>query len=138
MLRIPHCSNPWVLLGAILSAILWAALLILLPLVINDLPEDFFANPIYLESAMEDSHDLPAVLSRIGRNAFGWFLILVVGPVGLSFIAVLFGFILVDIKGKMKTVRWIVKRHCVWHFLEFVRSKGGKPPLLLPDYTERR
>ena len=132
MLRIPHFSHPWIWLGAILSAALWAALLICLPLVINDLPEDFFSNPLYLDSTIGESHDLPAVLSRIGRNLFGWFLILIVGPVGLSFIAVLFGVILVDIKGKMKAVRWLVHLNCVWRFLGFVRSKGGKPPLLLP------
>lgn len=132
MLRLPHYNHPWVYIGAIASAILWALLLVCLPLVINDLPEDFFSNPAYLDPPAGNAPGLAPILARICRNALGWFLILVVGPVGLSAIAILFGFILIDLKGKMKAVLWIAKRNCVWSFLGFVRRKAGRPPLLRP------
>ena len=137
MICVPHDSNTWIWVFAILSIILWIALLVLLPITINSLPEDFFANPIYLEAPNGDAHDFHALFCRIFKNIFGWFLILVVAPVGLSIIAILFGLVLVDIKGKRKAVRWLVKKNCVWHFLCYIRVKGKKPPLLLPADVNR-
>lgn len=120
--------------SAILTAVIWVVLLVAVPLVIGELPEDYFASEELL-----DSSERPAgwmafarfLLASV-RNACAGILV-ILGSVFLQGVSViLLGFIVADFRGKTRLIRRFAKVKAVWKSICAIRRWLRKPPMLEP------
>ena len=122
-----------ILLLAGISLGVFAISLILLPVFIIRLPEDFFVR------ARPEVNKLPPtrLALKLLKNALGVF-ILCVGVVmlfipGQGILTMLFGISLMDFPGKPRLEAYIVSRPRVYRSLCWLREKADRPHFQLPD-----
>jgi hypothetical protein len=108
----------------------WIVLLVVTPIVIASLPEDYFSNPRYLEVENVFSTEIPPTrrLLLLFKNAFAWFLILLAPFLFLSIFAPFFGFLLADFPAKPKIIRKFASLPLVWRLLNRIRGQRRLPP----------
>jgi hypothetical protein len=107
--------------------------LILIPLLVIHIPEDYFAMGKRVRLYRRDGH--PALqLVFIGiKNVLGITFIItgiamLVLP-GQGLLTILIGIMLTDFPGKYRFERKLVTRKRVWKSVNWIRIKAGKPPL---------
>jgi len=101
------------------------------------LPDDYFVStkrPLPLAG-----HPAPVrVAARIGRNLAGLALVILgvvlslPGVPGQGILTILLGIILLDFPGKRRVERGIVRRGFVHRAINRLRSRFGRPPILVP------
>ena len=127
------------LLGTSSLAMLVITILVL-PLVVMRLPENYFT-PDHREPTRKSEHRGPLyALAVIVKNIFGLVLILVgmamlVLP-GQGALTILVGIALTNFPGKFAIERWFVRQPGVSRTLNWIRSKVGKPPLAMPTQPD--
>ena len=138
-MAISHFYETHKLLLACISAAIfivgWIVLLLVAPEVIGNLPEDFFANPEFLEVEDIFAEDIPVArrLLLLVKNTVAWILILI-GPILFqSIFAPFFGLLMADFKAKPKLLRRLVSVHWIWNLLNSVREKRGVPKFQPPQ-----
>jgi hypothetical protein len=104
--------------------------LLLLPVIVVRLPPDYFVGERPKSAAGRGSW-----IVRVGKNVLGVVFLLaglamIVLP-GQGLLTVLIGLLLVDFPGKRKLERKFVRRPRILKFLNKMRSKRGKPPLVV-------
>lgn len=119
----------WWLFGLSVGSLLLT--IVLMPGFVARLPEDYLVAP----KDKYKKHGAKAWALRIGKNALG-IVFLAAGVAmlilpGQGLLTVLVGLLLVDFPGRRKLVRKIVKRPKIKAFLDRMRQKRGKPPLLV-------
>lgn len=105
--------------------------------VVVRLPEDYFVTadrPLPLAGRA-----LPLrIAARVGRNLAGLALIAVgvllsvPGIPGQGLLTILLGLMLVDLPGKRRIERWLVRRRIVHGAIDRVRLRFKRPPILIP------
>ena len=125
-------SNTALITGAAVFVVSWVVLLIVTPIVIISLPEDYFSNPRYLEVDSVFTAGIPPARRSllILKNILAWFLILVAPIIFLSIFAPFFGFLLADFPAKPRLIRKFASHPFVWHQLNGVRERRGLPPFV--------
>lgn len=119
----------WVGVGSIGSLVLVAALL---PVVVGNLAPDHF---LHTRRELTARGGLYHWALRVLKNGFGalclaaGFLMLFLPGQGL--LTILVGLLLVEFPGKRALERRVVRRPAIRGFLDKVRARRGKPPLLL-------
>ncbi len=108
--------------------------LVLLPVIIGRLPVDYFAGPRPRHHVTTDP--VLSVVLFLGRNIVGAALILLglvmlVTP-GQGLVTLFVGLLLMDYPGKHALEQSLVRRDGVMAGLNWVRRKGGHPPLEPP------
>ena len=114
------------LIIGIVSITMFVGTLAAIPWLVRRLPADYFVRP-------PPKHSLP---KKIARNVIGFALIaagiaMLVLP-GQGIITVLIGLSIVDLPIKHRIVRWLLQQPKIQHGVQRLRSKAGKPPLVIP------
>jgi len=128
--------RPFLLWASGFSLLTLAATLAAVPWVVSRLPADYFSRP------RRTSWRLGARVSVVGlavvlvKNAIGVVLV-VLGFImlftpGQGLLTLLTGLLLMNFPGKYRLERWLVMRAGVLRSLNWLRRRGGHPPLEAP------
>lgn len=117
----------------IVSIVMFLGSLILLPVLISILPQDYFVKETPLESKWSQKYRPFRLPLRIIKNLFGLMLILVgiamlVLP-GQGLLTILLSLIMLDLPKKRKLILWIVRRPKVFHAINWIRRKSNHPEM---------
>lgn len=108
--------------------------LVVVGFVLVRLPHDFFVNAEARRPI--DRHPVLKVVFCVGRNLFGYFLILLgialslPGIPGQGLLTILMGVLLIDFPGKHHAERWLLMRRGVLAAVNRLRARFGKPALV--------
>ena len=110
----------------VVSVAMFVGSLIAIPVLVRRLPPDHFARP-------PEAHSLP---TKILRNGVGALLVvagiaMLVLP-GQGIIAILFGLSIMDLSIKDRILRRLLTQKKIQEGVQRIRSKAGKPPLVIP------
>ena len=130
-------SQTVLITGAAVFVVSWIVLLVVTPIVIASLPEDYFSNPKYLEVDSVFSAGIPPArrLLLFLKNIFAWFLILIAPFLFLSIFAPFFGFLLADFPAKPRLIRKFASYPLVWNLLNRIRRQRRLPPFTMEPGT---
>ena len=123
-------SHTALMAGVAVFVVSWVVLLVVTPIVVAALPEDYFSNPRYLEVESVFAAGITPVrrLLLILKNVAAWFLILVAPILLLSIFAPFFGFLLADFPAKPRLIRKFASHPLVWRQLNGIRQRRNLPP----------
>ena len=123
-------SQTALIAGGAVFVVSWIVLLVVTPIVVTSLPEDYFSNPKYLEVESVFTAGIPPArrLLLFLKNVFAWFLIVVAPFLFLSIFAPFFGFLLADFPAKPRLIRKFASHPLVWRLLNRIRERRGLPP----------
>jgi hypothetical protein len=115
---------------SILSAVMFAGSIALVPVLVARAPADLFVRE------PSQRRGLGRLLRQIVRNLFGLGL-LVLGVLmlvlpGQGLLMVLLALLVLDFPGKRALVQRLVRRPKVWDALHYVRQRANKPPFERP------
>ena len=119
-----------------LSLVMFVATLIVFPLVIIYLPQDYFVRHERDPAHQKRRHPAVWLTLTVLKNVFGWALILagiamLLLP-GQGVLSILIGATLANFPGKYVLERRLVRRPAVSRSLNQIRARVNKPPLDLP------
>ena len=134
------------MIGAHETAIMWIAgasivafiaTLIAVPLLVVQIPSDYFAHGKRPRKRWANRHPVVRGALLAGKNLLGY-LLLVAGIAmlvlpGQGLLTMLLGFILVDLPGKYRFERWLVARPLVLKTINLLRRRAGRDPLVLDE-----
>jgi len=127
-----------ILLGwlATLSVATFIGTLIVIPMLVVRIPENYFMERHHHRLPWWDRHPVLRLASVILKNAVGW-LFIAVGIVmlvlpGQGIITIVVGLLLSDFPGKFRLERWLVSRRLLIRAMNWTRSRAGRPPLQVP------
>ena len=128
-----HGSLLWWLTAA--SIVTFVSTPIVLPWVVVRIPADYFAHRRRQRKPWADQRPLVRGALVIGKSLLGYVFIaagvlMLVLP-GQGMLTILVGIILVDFPGKYRLERWIVTRRPVLRFINRLRRRAGRAPLVL-------
>ena len=118
------------------SLLMFVATLIVFPLVIIFLPQDYFVRHERDPAHQKRRHPAVWLTLTVLKNVFGWVLILagvamLVLP-GQGVLSILIGATLANFPGKYLLERRLVRRPAVSRTLNRIRERARKPPLDIP------
>ena len=118
------------------SVLLFTVTLIVFPMVIIYLPQDYFLRHERDPAHQKRRHPAVWLTLTVLKNVFGWVLILagiamLVLP-GQGVLSILIGATLANFPGKYLLERRLVRRSAVSRTLNRIRARAGKPPLDIP------
>ena len=122
------------LMLSIVSAVLFVGTLIVIPIILVRLPEDYFDVRVR-RTWMKDHHPVLRIVGLVFKNIVG-FVFLVAGismlvlP-GQGVLTILIGLSLLDFPGKQRLQARIIGQHTVLHTVNSLRARFGKPPFVL-------
>ena len=123
----------WLTVG---SVVMFIATLIIIPILVARIPEDYFSSPRHRGGRMHGQHPLAYWSILILKNLVGVvFIVMGIAMLllpGQGILSILIGISLTNFPGKYKLERKLVSLPKVLHGLNWLRSKSGHPPLLSP------
>lgn len=130
-------GGPWLGRLALLSLLMFFGSLALLPFLVARIPVDYFTDAYRHRSRIERFHPIVYYSLRLLKNALAVLLVLagiamLVLP-GQGLLTLLIGISLGDFPGKYRLERAIVRRDGVYRAINWLRARGGHPPLQHPD-----
>lgn len=109
------------------------------PAVVARLPADYFSQPRRTTLREDASMPLFALLLVLLKNALGVVLVLLgfimLFTPGQGLLTLLAGLLLMNFPGKYRLECWLVQRPGVLRGLNWLRQRGGHPPLEAPPAT---
>ena len=131
----------WWLTG--LSLVTFIAALLIVPFLVVRIPSDYFSGR--KRSGHYKTHhylSVPRLLLLIVKNAIGGLLVLagivmLVLP-GQGVLTILIGIAIMNFPGKFRLERWIVSRGPTLWFINRLRRRRGRPPLVLDSASESK
>ena len=122
---------PWTLF--VFSITMVVAAVLLVPIVVVRIPQDYFAHRRPPAWGWQKSHPALRVTAIATKNAIGALLfalglVMLITP-GQGVLTILLGLALLDIPGKRRLERRIVARPAIFRALNALRKRHGKPPL---------
>jgi len=114
------------LIVGIVSVAMFVGTLAAIPWMVRRLPADYFVRPSPERSFQR----------KVARNILGSALIaagiaMLLLP-GQGIITILLGLSIVDLPIKHRIMRWLLQRPRIQEGIQRLRSKAGKPPLVIP------
>ena len=136
-----HTHQAWVGGLSLLSVITFIATLLIIPMIVIKMPEDYF---LYDKSHLKEfrrQHPIIRLFSVIFKNILGTVFI-VTGVVmlilpGQGVLTILVGFTLVNFPRKRALERRIIQNQAVHKVINWIRTKAGKPPVRVPERSHR-
>jgi len=127
-------ANGWLLVGLSLLSLLISVLL--LPWFVARIPEDYFSHPQRHRATHSSRHPLVQGLVVAVKNLLGALfalagLIMLFAP-GQGLLTLVVGLMLMNFPGKYAIERWLVGRSGVLKAINWLRQRGGHPPLSVP------
>jgi len=127
--------SDWLTVFAALGAVAALASLIIIPMVIILLPNDYFTR--YRESAITRVGSPLHLMGMIIKNLFGILFVLsgfvMLFLPGQGILTMLFGLSLVDFPAKHRVVLRILRYPKVLRMITWLRSKANRPQLEIPE-----
>ncbi len=116
------------LIVAIASIAMFVGTLAAIPWLVRRLPVDHFVRP-------PPKHSVPKM---IARNVLGFILVaagiaMLVLP-GQGILTILLGLSIVDLPIRQRVFRWLLLRPRVVEVMQGLRTRAGKPPLVIPAH----
>jgi len=117
-----------------LSVVTFVATLVLVPVILARMPEDYFLHPRSALRAVK--HPVLRLLLRIFKNALGGLfvlfgLIMLLTP-GQGVLTLLIGVGLLDFPGKRRAELAIIRKPRVLRAINWIRARSGRAPLQVP------
>ena len=114
---------------ALASIAMFVGTLAAIPWLVRRLPADHFVRP-------PPKHSLPKM---IARNILGFILVaagiaMLVLP-GQGVLTILLGLSIVDLPIRQRVFRWLLLRPKVVEVMQGLRTRAGKPPLVIPEHV---
>jgi hypothetical protein len=123
----------WMLFFSIIFFILS---LVMVPVILVCLPEDYFLLPIRHRKPWPKLHPSLRIPLLLVKNLLGVVFILtgilMLALPGQGILTIIIGLVLIDFPGKYHVERWIIARPSVLRAINWIRAKAGKPALLVP------
>jgi hypothetical protein len=122
-----------------LSILTFILTLIAVPLIVLRLPADYFSQPQRANRIMQDRHPVLRILFILLKNVAGIILVLagllmsIPAIPGQGILTLVAGIVLLDFPGKRRLELRIVSIGLVRKGLDWIRSRGNKPPLEIPE-----
>lgn len=126
----------WWLTGV--SAVMFVATLLVIPILVVRIPEDYFAHTRRHRTPWAHHHPAARALLHVAKNTIGA-LLLVAGIAmlvlpGQGILTIVIALVLLDIPGKYRFERWLVSKPAVWRSIAWLRARAGHEPLILEDH----
>ena len=119
----------------IVSTVTFFMSLIIIPVIINRLKDDFFLH-LHEHKKLENQHPVIFILLRILRYSFGTLLliagILMLFLPGQGLLTIILGISLLDFPGRQMAIDSLLQLHPIQKGLNWIREKGDAPPFLFP------
>jgi hypothetical protein len=111
--------------------------LIAVPWLVVRIPADYFVRGERHRLPWADRHPLVRALLHVGKNLAGCLFIvaglaMLVLP-GQGLLTIVIGVLLLDFPGKRELERRIVARPAILRSINWLRKRGGRPPLVVAD-----
>ena len=121
---------------AALSLLTFAGTLIIVPMLVVRIPEDYFVKRRRHRPPLCTRHPVLRLAGLIIKNLAGW-LFIVAGITmlllpGQGIITIAVGLMLSDFPGKFRLQRWLAGRPFLLRAMNWTRSRAGRPPLQVP------
>ena len=136
MLGIDSISSEWLFVFAAASVATFILSLIIVPVIIVRIPEDYFSrSKSSKQTKWEGLNPIAQLFLTILKNVFG-LIFLIMGILmlvlpGQGLLTILFGIALLDFPGKQNLVRRLVSYPKILNSINWIRKKANKNPLLL-------
>ncbi len=121
---------------AVISSFCFFASLLIIPLIIYRLPDDYFLH-FHEHNKMEDQHPLVFIFLRLIRYLFGALLLtaglLMLFLPGQGLLTMILGLSLLDFPGKQKAVDRLLQIQSIQKALNWIRAKENINPFHFPD-----
>ena len=119
------------------SLLTLVATLAAIPWVVSRLPADYFSSPARTTWRLGAGVSIAGLVLATLKNALGVVLLLL-GFImlfipGQGLLTLLAGLLLMNFPGKYRLERWLVLRPGVLRGLNWLRGRGGQPPLEAPE-----
>jgi len=109
--------------------------IVAVPLLVIRIPADYFARGRRSRMLLAGKPPAIRAVLLVGKNFLGWVLvaagILMLVLPGQGILTILIGLMLLDFPGKFRVERWIVAHRPVLKFINWIRERAGRPPLVL-------
>jgi hypothetical protein len=134
--RLP--TGPDLALGVALFFLFAGASLAFTGIILVRLPADYFLGP-HAPAFWNDRHPALRVVGRIAKNFMGVVLVVVgiilslPGVPGQGVLTILIGLLCLDLPGKRRLEQRLVTRPRVLGFINRLRARYGRPPLLVQE-----
>jgi hypothetical protein len=133
-LSVFNLSSEMVFFFTLLSLLTFVFSLILLPILILTIPEDYFVEKQRHPMHWNKSGYLLRMLVLLLKNLLGIILffmgILMLVLPGQGILTILAGLVLLDFPGKFLLLRWLARKERILNSLNWVRKKGHKAPFI--------
>ena len=130
-----HETTFWWL--AATSTVTFVTTLIVIPLLAARIPADYFTHKSKRRhrKLWADKHPVSGGMLLVGKNLLGYVfvvtgIIMLVLP-GQGLLTILVGIMLLNFPGKYRLERWVVTRRPVLRFVNWLRRRAGRSPLVL-------
>lgn len=128
------------LLLGLVSLLTFVGTLILVPVLVVRLPEDYFSRTSRRRKPWISIHTPLQLALILGKNALGLVLLaaglfMLVLP-GQGILTILIGLTLLNFPGKFRFERWLVTRRPVLRSINWLRRRANRPPLLFEGRTD--
>lgn len=125
---------------ALISTLTLVAAALVLPVIVVKMRPDYFMPERDLDRSFAQRHPVLRLVGLVLKNALGLLLLLsgvamLVLP-GQGILTILMGLMLTDLPGKKRMELWLVRRPPVLKALNWMRSRRGKPPFMLPPASK--
>ena len=121
------------------SVITFVGTLILVPILIVRIPDDYFLAKRRRVIHWRRLHPVPGIALLVMKNVCG--IVFIVAGIamlilpGQGFLTILIGVMLVNFPGKYRLERRVIHFRPVARSINWMRSKAGRPPLRMPRRT---
>jgi archaellum biogenesis protein FlaJ (TadC family) len=132
-----YANQPLLTGLSIVSGVMFLGSLIIIPFIINRLPEEYFLAKSRIPHGPKNPQTTLAFIFIVIKNLMGMVLIfagllMLVLP-GQGLLTILLGLSLSNFPGKYSIERRLVKSASLFKALNWIRKKSNKPPLQHPE-----
>lgn len=133
-------TNPVVLYWlAIISVIMFLVTLFGIPIIVSQIPEDYF---LYNKKTTSIKHPIARIVIIVGKNIVGLILLLggfiMLFTPGQGLLFIIIGIFLMDFPGKKRLELIIIKNKKILAATNRMRKKAHKKPLIIPTTSNSK
>jgi len=134
-------NESWIAWAGSLSLVVLVASAVAVPILVRRLPDDYFLENSPAAEAIRERHPVMRIAFLVVKNLLGGILLLagivmLVTP-GQGVLTILIALMLMNFPGKRRLEIRLVRLAPVNRAVNWMRRRGGKGPLLLPDPESR-
>ena len=135
MFGVDSISSEWLIIFGLVSAATFVLSLLLIPVIIVRIPEDYFSSSKQDVKRWQGMNPVSRSCLVVAKNLLGLVLLLMgilmlVLP-GQGLLTILFGIALIDFPGKHQLERRLIAYPRVLNSINWIRKKANKQPLLV-------